>query len=113
MGLRSSEASSLGRLEVQLQGFAQVLQGFVFGSALARHVNFQALRHVRIFHSPYARGERLFHTRFPFFIHSAATDSNRPNSMERVLLVLDGFDDALAGCGAGREEAGEDTYEEA
>ena len=30
-----------------------------------------------------------------------------------TLLVLDGFDDALAGCGAGREEACEDTYEEA
>lgn len=32
---------------------------------------------------------------------------------ERALLVLDGLDDALAGGGAGREEAGEDTYEEA
>jgi hypothetical protein len=33
--------------------------------------------------------------------------------MERALLVLDGLDDALAGGGAAREEAGEDTYEEA
>ena len=38
---------------------------------------------------------------------------DRPDSMERVLLVLDGLDDAFAGGGAGREEAGEDTYEEA
>jgi hypothetical protein len=30
-----------------------------------------------------------------------------------TLFVLDGLDDALAGGGAGREEAGEDTYEEA
>jgi hypothetical protein len=43
----------------------------------------------------------------------ASTDSNRPSSMEWFLLVLDGLDDALAGGGAGREETGEDTYEEA
>ena len=40
-------------------------------------------------------------------------DRGRLSRVARSLLVLDGLHDALAGGGAGREEAGEDTYEEA
>ena len=53
---------------------------------------------------------------FPFVWGSgrcASAGLNWPGHMERSLLVLDGLDDALAGGGAGREEAGEDAYKEA
>jgi hypothetical protein len=46
-------------------------------------------------------------------VESVGCILDRPDSTERVLLVLDGLDDALAGGRAGREKAGEDPYEEA
>jgi len=97
---------------MQLQRFAQVLKGFLFCSTLARHIDFQALRHVQIFLPPYARGERLFHVRHPSVFHCAASFNHLAES-ESALFVLDGLDDVLACCGACRQEAGEDPDKEA
>ncbi len=47
--------------------------------------------------------------------YKALASQHFSNAIEalRHLLVLDGLDDALAGCGAGWEETCEDTYKEA
>jgi hypothetical protein len=49
------------RLEVDIEGFAQVGESFFFGLALAGNVDFQALGDVPISFTPDGRGEGALH----------------------------------------------------
>ena len=51
----------MGRFEVELQSFLQVVEGFFFGFASAGDVNFQAVRDVPISFAPNRCSKWPFH----------------------------------------------------
>src|SRR3954454_22025261 len=76
---------SYGRLEVQFQSFAEIIEGFPGSFALARNVNFQTLSYEPFALLPYACAECLFHCRHPFVGYCRA--SSLPAVLPRLVVV--------------------------